>query len=377
MKLKYKINTIIKYNKEFEKYNNYENEVVILGNKCICICNFKNCFIFNQIFRLIQTIELSRHYITEKNIILISNYPNLFALIEDLKVNIYEVQLNNKKGKVILKRRIDTPKKYINRRLYIFSLSSADILYFFQDNFFIYNIKTQAFTYKKFFITVEKKYESLKKYKQIIKIIEYNKNDFIILLRDIIFGKEDDAYNCTINIINSVVLYDIENSELKKVYITTEDSGESNTYLNNYYFYDTTFSENKNIFIINKSIVYIKDFSKDYQHEKGYSLYIINILNGDIKYKFEDNSIQATCRSFYTLFPSYKKSIYLCDNIFLFNGYELEIKKNGVKDKKIDLIYGINEDDYNNNQHFYIKLKKNLFLLYNSQEIKICHFSKL
>ena len=103
-----------------------------------------------------------------------------------------------------------------------FSLSSADILYFFQDNFFIYNIKTQAFTYKKFFITVEKKYESFKKYKQIIKIIEYNKNDFIILLRDIIYGKEDDAYNCTINIINSVVLYDIENSELKKVYITTE-----------------------------------------------------------------------------------------------------------------------------------------------------------
>ena len=52
------------------------------------------------------------------------------------------------------------------------------------------------------------------------------------------------------NVIQDIFLYDIENSELKKVYITTEDSGESNTYLDNYDFYDTTFSENQNIFII-------------------------------------------------------------------------------------------------------------------------------
>ena len=43
MKLKYEINTIIKYNKELEKSPYTVGiEAIILGNKCLCICNNKN-----------------------------------------------------------------------------------------------------------------------------------------------------------------------------------------------------------------------------------------------------------------------------------------------------------------------------------------------
>ncbi len=99
-------------------------------------------------------------------------------------------------------------------------------------------------------------------------------------------------------------------------------------------------------------------------------------MNGDIKYKFEDYDITSKSRYFSVYFYSFQKSIYLCDNLFLFNGYELEIKKNGVEQNKIDIIYGTKEDIYENNKYYYIKLKKNLFLLYNSHEIKICHFTR-
>ena len=381
MKLKYRINTILKYNNELEKSPYYVGiEAIILGNKCLCISNNKNVFVFNKIYRLIQTIDLSTRYIFKKNMIPILNYPNLFALRDYLQdefyIHIYEVQLGKKKQKVILKRRIKNPKKYIKKKPFIFSLSCADILYFFEDNFFIYNIKNETFTYKKFSMPIEKKYESLSKEKQIIKIIEYNKNELIILLREIIYGEEDDAYNCEINIKNSIVLYDIENSDLKKIYITTEDSGQCNTYLGSYIFDAGTFSNHQNIFIIKNSIIYIKDHQIDYRETLDYSLYIINILNGDIKYEFHDNAIANRSDTFNYLFYSFHKSIYLCDNLFLFNGYELTIKKNKIEQNKIDIVYGTNQDEYKNNRHYYIKLKNNLFLLYNSHEVKICHFTK-
>ena len=305
------------------------------------------------------------------------NYPNLFALRRESKVSIYEVKIKKKKGKVILKSRVNNPKKNINNsNFYIFSLLCADILYFFQDCFFIYNIKNETFSKKKFIIPIEKKYESLQHHKKIIKIIEYKENEVIILLRDIIYGKEDGACNCEIKIKNLIILYDIFYGDLKKIFIEKEDSGECNTYLGSYSFkdQDNTFSNDQNIFLINNSIVYIKDHRIDLEKEIYYSIYIINILNGDIKYKFEDNYITSKCEEFY--FTSFQKSIYLCDNLFLFNGYELEIKKNKIKSNKVDIIYGTNADDYENNNHYYIKLKKNLILLYNSQEIKICHFTK-
>ena len=152
MKLKYKINTILKYNNEHEKSpDNWGMEAIILGNKFICICNNKRLFVFNKIFRLIQTINLSTRYVFPKNMISILNYPNLFALQEDIfNVHIYEVQSQNKEVKVILKSQVKSPKKFEDNYFYIFSLSCADILYYFQDNFFIYDIKEKTFTNKKF-----------------------------------------------------------------------------------------------------------------------------------------------------------------------------------------------------------------------------------
>ena len=379
MKLKYKIDTILKYNNELGKSPYaYGIEAIILGNKCLCICNNKRVFVFNKIFRLIQTIKLSTLYIFPKNMISIVSYPNLFALQEDIyNVHIYEVQLQKKGGKVILKSSINSPKKFTDKIFYLFSLSCADILYFFQDNFLIYNIKDKTFTNKKFSIPSEKKYELLRHKKNIIKIIEYKKNELIILLRDIIYGKENEYYECEFNIINLIVLYDIENSELKKVYMNTEESiGNYNSYLGNYFFKNSLFSYSPNIFLINNSIIYINDKQGEWLDHIYYSIYIINILNGDIKYKFEDNCIDSKCFGFNELFYNFQKSIYLCDNIFLFNGYEIIVTKNDIKQNKIDFIYGTNEDDYKNNQHHFLKVKKDLFLMYNSHEIKICNFTK-
>ena len=380
MKLKYRINTILKYNNELEKSpDNWGMEAIILGNKCICICNNKKLFVFNKIFRLIQTINLSTRYIFPKNMISILNYPNLFALQEDVyNVHIYEVQSQHKEVKVILKSQIKSPKKFTDKSFYIFSISCADILYYFQDNFFIYDIKEKTFTNKKFCIPSEKKYELFRHEKYIIKIIEYKKNELIILLRDFIYGKENQDYECDYIIKNLIVLYDIENSALKKEYMNTvESTGIFHSYLYNYkYDNNSSYSNSQNIFLINNSIVYIQDSQNEWWDKIYYCVYIINILNGDIKYKFEDNDIVSKCFGFEELFYSFQKSIYLCENIFLFNGHELAITKKGVKQNKVDIIYGTNEDDYKNNKHYFIKIKKDLFLMYNSHEIKICHFAK-
>jgi len=379
MKLNYEIKTILKYNnKELDKSGYIpEIEAIILGNKCLCICDDTKVFIFNKIYQLIEIIDLDNQYNYKNNMISILKYPNLFALREGSQVNLYEIQLKKKKKKIILKRRIKNPKNYSNKIFTIFSLSSADILYFFQENFFIYNIKNETFIYKKFLMPIEKKYETLNKYKQIIKIIEYKENELIILLRDIIYGKEDQGYNCEVYIINSIVLYDIENAELKKTYITNEDIGESNTYLLsfNFHYNGTTFSNDQNIFVINNSIVYLKDHQNESRKNNGYTIYIINILNGDIKYKFEDNEIEASYQEF-KKFYNFQKSIYLCDNLFLYNGYELKINKNGIEQNKIDIIYKQNSDEQNYNNNYYIKLDKNLFLLYNFNKIKIFQFYK-
>ena len=136
MKLKYRINTILKYNNELEKSPYYVGiEAIILGNKCLCISNNKNVFVFNKIYRLIQTIDLSTRYFFKKNMTPILNYPNLFALRDYLQdefyVHIYEVQLGKKKQKVILKRRIKNPKKYIKKKtFYLFIILCRYIIFF-------------------------------------------------------------------------------------------------------------------------------------------------------------------------------------------------------------------------------------------------------
>ena len=49
MKLKYEINTILKYNKVLGKTTPiYDIEAIILGNKCICIADSAKCFVFNR-----------------------------------------------------------------------------------------------------------------------------------------------------------------------------------------------------------------------------------------------------------------------------------------------------------------------------------------
>jgi hypothetical protein len=121
MKLKYEINTILKYNKELEKSPYTVGiEAIILGNKCLCICNNKNVFIFNKLYKLIQKMDIISRYTYSKNMIPILNYPNLFALQQDDGIHIYEVQIKKNKEKVILKKRINNPKNYHNK---YFSLS--------------------------------------------------------------------------------------------------------------------------------------------------------------------------------------------------------------------------------------------------------------
>ena len=269
-----------------------------------------------------------------RNIIPILNYPNLFGVGGSSIVYLYEIQLKSKK-KVILKHKINKPKKYKDKAPYIFSLSCADILYFFQDNFFIYNIKYETFTYKKFNLPLEKKYELLKHNRYIIKIIEYKKNELIILVKDIIYGENIEYFKQEFINRSSIILYDIETCNIKKIYLTTENSGIVGT--NDYAELDLTnfsFSNFENIFIINNSIVYIKDNQEEYTNI-NYSLYIINILNGDIKYKFGEYGITSKNTEFREC-GILNKSIYLCDNIFLFNGYELRVTKKGVN--KIKLI---------------------------------------
>ena len=379
MKLKYKINTIINFNDKLRpSLCRYDIDAIVLENKCICIYNSKNILIFNKIYRLIHTIDLDDQNVRYKesntrNIIPLLNYPNLFAVRGDSFVSIYEIQLEKKK-KVTLKFKIDNPKKFKDKELFILPLSSTDILYFCQDNFFLYNIKSASFTYKKFCMPIEKKYESLKHEKYIIKLIEYRKNELIILLRDIIYGVIDEDMNCEFIYRSSILLYDLEKGDIKKIYKTTENTGILNTYMGDLNFTNSAFSNYENIFVINNSIAYIKDNQAEFE-SIYYSLYIINILNGDIKYKFDDYLITSKSDEFFNC-GLMNKSIHLCDNIFLFNGFELRITKNRIEQNKVDIIYGTNMDDKKNNKHYYLKLKNNLILLYNDHEIKICHFAK-
>ena len=214
--------------------------------------------------------------------------------------------------------------------------------------------------------------------KDILKIIEYKKNELIILLRDIIYGKENEDYECKFYIKNLIVLYDIENCELKKVYMNSyESTGTFDSYLGNYYFKkNSSYSYSPNIFLISNSIIYINDNLIEFSDKIYYSIYIIDILKGNIKFKLEDNYIKSNHPCFSEILYNFQKSLYLCDNIYLFNGYELVITKNQVKQNKIDIIYGTNEDDDKNNNHYFLKLKEDLFLMYNSHEIKICYFTK-
>lgn len=379
MKLKYKINTIVKYNDKFKpSYCKYDIEVIVLGNKCICIYNSKNIFIFNKIYRLIHTIDLENNCDCYKksnirNIIPLFNYPNLFAVRGNSFVSIYEIQLEKKK-KVALKFKINNPKKFKDKETFILPISCGDILYFYQDNFFIYSIKFASFTYKKFCMPIEKKYELLKHNKYIIKLIEYKENEFIILIRDIIYGKIDEHMNCEFTHRSLILLYDLEKSDIKKIYITTENTGILDTYMGNLDFTNSAFSNYENIFMINNSIVYIKDNQAEFENIH-YSLYIINILNGDIKYKFDEYAITSKSEEFFDS-GILNKSIHLFDNIFLFNGFELRITKKGIEQNKVDIIYGTNLDDKKNNKHYYLKLRNNLILLYNEHEFKICHFDK-
>ena len=104
MKLKYNINTIINFADKLKTSNcDYNIEAIILENKCLCIYNHKNIFIFNKIYQLIHTIDNNDvcYYNSMWNIIPILNYPNLFAVGGPSILYLYEIQLKSKK-KVIL-----------------------------------------------------------------------------------------------------------------------------------------------------------------------------------------------------------------------------------------------------------------------------------
>ena len=121
----------------------------------------------------------------------------------------------------------------------------------------------------------------------------------------------------------------------------------------------------------------MKDYVQEFCSEIEYTIYIINILNGDIKYKYDSINFPFPYGFIkFKYFCIYFNSlIYLCDNVFLFCGYEIQIKKNELEENEInaDVIYSKN---YYNSSTYYLKLKDNLFLIYNENEIKICYFYK-
>ena len=83
LKLKYQINTKLKYYDEKEKCDVMP---IILGNGCICIQNNNYIFIFDKKMQLIQKIDSGIFPYSPPNMIAIENYPNLFAIkIRNLK----------------------------------------------------------------------------------------------------------------------------------------------------------------------------------------------------------------------------------------------------------------------------------------------------
>ena len=396
LKLQYQINTIYKFNKKI-----YINEAIILGNDCICLDDDKNIFIFNKNLRLIEKIELDLPKRGPRNMIALKNYPNLFALkvksiyntnqkyfFNPSYINIYKVDLKSKK--VILYKQLSDILKIIkgecwNQCYSLFSLKNIDIFLHFEDHFFIYNIKNNTynkFISRKFLYPLDEKFLYHNKY--ILKIIEHNENEIFILIRDIMDNnlfEFDEVYNdclSKITVKNSIILYDIKNNVFKKKYISNEDSGRFSDYSAQYLFsHGIKFSICQNIFKIGKSIVYLKDYVKEFCSEIEYTIYIIDILNGDIKYKYDSANFPfpygyVKFKYFCSYFNNF---IYLCDNIFLFSGYELQIKKNKLEENEIniDIIYG---KDYYQGITYYLNLKDNLFLIYNENEIKICYFYK-
>lgn len=391
LKLHYQINAKYKFNNKI-----YINEAIILGNDCICLDDDKNIFIFDKNLRFIENIELALPKRGPRNMIALKNYPNLFAVkvksIYNSKekyffnpsyVYIYKVDLKSKK--IMLYKQLNDIPKIIKSECWnhcysLFSLKSIDILLHFEDNFFIYNIKNNRynkFESRKFLYPLEEKYLNHNKY--ILKIIEYNENEIFILIRDIMDNNlfDNDAL-AKLSIKNSIILYDIKNNIFKKKYISNEDSGKYSDYSAKYIFHHgTKFSICQNIFKINKSIVYLKDYVKELCSEIEYTIYIIDILNGDIKYKYGSSNFPFTCEyvEFKYFCRYFNNFIYLCDNIFLFSGYEIQIKKTKLEENEIDVdaIYGKN---YYHGNSYYLKLKDNLFLIYNRDEIKICYYYK-
>jgi len=249
-----------------------------------------------------------------------------------------KIELKQKKV-ILYKNIIHSPKDIINKNYSLFSLKSIDILLFFQDKFVIYDFKDNKFISKVFDCPLEEKEKPLNHNKYILKIIEYNENEIFILIRDITHSYNDynDSYEYKATFKYSIILYDMKYNIFKKKYISTEYSGIYNSYMESYYDFDDSFSNYQNIFKISNSIVYIKDNIN--RNFINFILYVLNILNGDIKYKYDSNDFLNKSKEYNYYCNIWNNSLYLCDNIFLFNGYEIRIKKNDLEENKIDAVY--------------------------------------
>ena len=388
MKLKYQINSILRYNldkKNAYTKENYAIEAIILGNKCICISDLKNIYIFDKNYKLIKKIELDIPYGSPRNMCAIKNYPNLFCLktqnpkkscysidsIDIYKINLKNTKLKIKKNEVILYKQIyNIPEKYKYFINSLFSLTNIDILIGCENNLLIYNINNNNFKNIELNLPKDEEEKYLGHDNYIIKIIEYNDNELFLLMRELIYDEFDNIDLCyKVYRRDSLFLYDIKKNIFKKKYISNEvkDGWRTNMTFKDEIFFEQYFSNNQNIFIINKSIIYLKDSFRD---NCFYSIYIINISNGDIKYKFEVYNYHYNKPEFEYFCNFFRKSIYLCKNIFLFDGHEVQITKKGIIENKIDNLF--KEGYYN--QH-YIKIKDNLFLTYDEQMLKIYEFS--
>ena len=385
MKLKYQINSIIKINLDKQNAYTSENfaiEAIFLGNKCICISDLNNIYIFNKKYKLIKKLELKIPYGSPRNMCAIKNYPNLFCLkvlspqrciycIDS--IDIYKVKLKNKNLKIkndqiILYKCINSIpgnyKYFINT---LFSIRNADILIGCENNLLIYNIKNDNFKNKELNLPINEEEKSLRHDNYIINIIEYKCNELFLLIRELIYKKIDKSVYCR----DSLFLYDMNKNIFKKKYISNEVDGgrrEDETFKDTFYF-GRGISNYQNIFVINKSIIYLKDSIMDNYY---YSIYIFNIESGDIKYKFEVNNYHYYHINFEYFCNFFRNSVYLCKNIFLFDGHEVQITKNGIIENKIDNLF----KEYSYNQH-YIKIKDNLFLTYDEHMIKIYKFFNL
>ena len=376
MALKYQINTIFnfenyKINKEYA-YQVNKTEAVNLGNGYICISIKDNIYLFDQKLKIIEKIKQKFPVIGCRCLININNHPNLFALKTNDNMGKDIIQIFEVKPKEKLKKtKIINQDDYLNQNLSLFTLPKidADLLVCFKNIIHIYKIN-DINNYKKIELSIPmKKDEELLKHDiLILKILSYTSNEIFLLIRDLVDMNEGYANNTEIKIKckNMVYLYDMEKNKLLS-YITLVEYGHSPSFsdIKENLEFNGCFSNYQNIFIINDSLVYLKDNSC-----YDYNIYILDILTGDIKYSFTDNEYTGVYREFIYYFGSFKNSIHLYDNIILFDTNEIEITEEGVIQKEQEVFFKCNEE-FN-----FLKVKDNLLLLYNEKEIKLCQIRK-